>query len=82
MKSLENSGVLIDGVTEIVKRQIKKEEGRFLGALLVPLAVSLVPPVISSVVKSISERGVRRVGRGYMNKIFTSVQSFEQYWDC
>ena len=82
MKSLENSGVLIDGVTEIVKHQIKKEEGRFLGALLVPLAVSLVPPVISSVVKSISERGVRRAGRGYMNKIFTSAQSFEQYWNC
>ena len=29
MKSLEDSGVLIDGVTETVKHEIKKEEGKF-----------------------------------------------------
>ena len=70
IKSLEASGVLIDGVTETVKREIKKQEGGFLGALLAPLAASLVQPVISSVVKSISRRGVRRAGRGYTNDNF------------
>ena len=40
IKSLEDSGVLIDGVTETVKHEIKKQEGRFLGALLSPLAAS------------------------------------------
>ena len=30
IKSLEGSGVLIDGVPEIVKHEIKKQEGRFL----------------------------------------------------
>ena len=54
IKSLEDSGVLVDGVTETVKREIKKPEGGFLGALLAPLAASLVQPVISSVVKGIS----------------------------
>ena len=68
IKSLEDSGVLIDGVTETVKHEIKKQEGRFIGALLAPLVTSVVQPVISSVVKSISGRGVRRAGRGYMNK--------------
>ena len=68
--SLEDSGVLIDGVTEKVKHEIKKQEGRFLGALLAPLAASLVQPVIYSVVKGISGRGVRRAGRGYMDKKF------------
>ena len=34
--------VLIDGVTETVKDEIKKQEGRFLEALLAPLATSLV----------------------------------------
>ena len=68
IKSLKNSGVLIDGVTETVKHEIKKQEGGFLRAFLAPLAISLVQPVISSVVKVISGRGVRRAGRGYMDK--------------
>ena len=70
IKSLEDSGVLIDGVTEIVKHKIKKQEGRFLGALLAPLAASIVQPTISLVVKGISGQWIRRAGRGYMNKTF------------
>ena len=70
LKSLEDSGVLIDGVTETVKHEIKKQEGRFIWALLAPLAASLVQPVISSLVKGISGRVVRRAGRGYMDEIF------------
>ena len=34
--------------------EIKKQEGGFLGALLAPLAASLVQPIVSSVVKGIS----------------------------
>ena len=41
----------------------KKQEGGFLGALLAPLAASIMQPVISSVVKGIIGRGVRRAGR-------------------
>ena len=43
IKSLEDSGVLIIGATETVKDEIKNEGGGFLGALLAPLAASLVP---------------------------------------
>ena len=50
--------------------KLKKQEGRFLGALLAPLAASLLQKVISSVVKGISGWGVERAGRGYMNKNF------------
>ena len=46
----------------------KKKEGGFLGALLAPLAASIVQPVISSVVKDISGGGVRRAGRRLMSK--------------
>ena len=63
IKSLENLGLWIDGVTETVKHETKKEEGGFLGALLAP---SVVKPVISSALKSISARGVRREERGYI----------------
>ena len=62
--------VLIDGITETVKHEIKKQESGLLGALLAPLAASLVQPEISSVVKVISGRGVRRAGKGYMDKSF------------
>ena len=51
---MEDSGILIDGVMETVKHEIKKQEGRFLGALFAPLAASVVEPVICSVVKGIS----------------------------
>ena len=63
-------GVLVDGVTETIKDEIKGQDGGFLGALLAPLATSLVQPVIFSIVKGISGRGVRRAGRGYTIKIF------------
>ena len=56
IKSLEDSGVLIDGVTETVKHEIKKQKSGFLGALLAPLAASLVQPLISSVLKGITGR--------------------------
>ena len=70
IKSLEDSSVLIDRVTETVKHEIKKQEGGFLGALLAPLALSLVQLVLSSVLKGIRRRGVRRAERGYMVKNF------------
>ena len=46
IKSLEDSGVLINGVTETVKHEVKKQECGFFGALLAPLAASVVQPVI------------------------------------
>ena len=53
-------GVLIDGVTVTVKHKIKKQEVGFLGALFAPLVALIVQSMISSVVKSISGRRVRR----------------------
>ena len=70
IKSLEDSSVLIDGVAETVKQEIKKQEGKFLGALLAPLAASIVQPLISSIVKGITGKEVKRAGRGDMNKNF------------
>ena len=69
-KSWENSGVLIDRVTETVNHEIRKQEDKFLGALSVPLTTSLVQQVISSAVKGICRGGVRGAGKWYMDKIF------------
>ena len=70
IKSSEDSGVLIDWLTETVKHEIKKQVGGFLEAMLAPLTASTGQPVISLVVKGISRREVRRGGRGYINKNF------------
>ena len=69
VKSLEDSCVLIDGVTETVRHEIKKKEDGFLEALLVSLAASLVQPVIFSEVKGISGRGFRKAERWYRRKL-------------
>ena len=50
IKSIKDSDVLIDGNTETVKHEIKKQEGGFLGAVLAPLAASMEQTVISSMV--------------------------------
>ena len=70
IKCLADSSVLIDSGTETVKLEMKKQEGRFLGALLAPSVATLLQRIISSVVKAIGGRGVRRSGRGYMDKHF------------
>ena len=42
IKCLEDSNLLIDGITETVEHEIKKEEGGIISALLAPSAASLV----------------------------------------
>ena len=61
---LEKSGLLIDGATETMKHETKKQESGFLGAIMAPMAPALVQSLISSLVKCITERKVRRTGKG------------------
>ena len=70
IKSLEDPVLLIDEVTETVKHGIKIQQWGFGEALLAPLAASLVQPRISSVVKGISGRGVRREEKRDIDEIF------------
>ena len=58
-KSLKASNLLIGGITETVKHEIKEQAGGFFPVLLALLAASLVQPVISSVVKGLIKGGVR-----------------------
>ena len=69
-RSLEDSGPLIGEVTKEVTHGIKKQEDEFLGGLLAPLALSLVRTIISSVVKVISGRIVKRTRKTYMDRDF------------
>ena len=56
-------------VTETIAHELKKEVG-FLEASLALLTSSLVQPGISSVVKGVNGRRIRKAGRGYINKFF------------
>ena len=42
LKSLEDSSILLDGITETVKNQVKEQKGGFLSMLLDPLGASLL----------------------------------------
>ena len=41
VKSLENNGLLLDGITETVKNEVKEQKGGFLSTLLGALGASL-----------------------------------------
>ena len=57
VKSLEDSGILLDGITETVENEVKKQKGGFLSMLLGTLGASLLE-------KMLAGRGVIRPGEG------------------
>ena len=72
VKSLEDSGMLLDGSTETVKNEVKDQKSGFLSMLLGTLEPSLLGDLLT---KNISGRGVVRAGEGtiragYRSKIF------------
>ena len=57
VKSLEESGLLIRGISGAIKNEVKEQKGRFLSMLLGMLAASILGNVLAG-------RGVIRVGEG------------------
>ena len=88
IKSLENSGVLIYGVSATVTHEIRKQAGGgFLCMLLGTLGASMLENMLTEKVVLTAGNSVVRAGRGYnnmdhMDKVFSSALSFKQYQDC
>ena len=61
VKSLEDSSILLDGITEAVKKDVKEQKGGFLSMLLGTLGASLLGDLLT---KNLSGRGVIRAGKG------------------
>ena len=61
VKSLENSGVLLKGVSETIQHEAKEQRGGFLSMSLGTLGASLLGDTLS---KSLSGKGVIRAGYG------------------
>ena len=55
IKSLEDAGVLLKGVSETIQHEAKEQRGGFLGILLGILGASLLGDVLS---KGLSGKGV------------------------
>ena len=61
VKSLEDSGILLNGITETVKNKVKEQTGGFLSILLGTLGASLLGDLLT---KNLSGIGVIRAGEG------------------
>ena len=61
VKSLENSSLLLKGVSETIQHEAKEQRGGFLGMLLGTLGASLLGDILS---KGLSGKGVIRAGEG------------------
>ena len=61
VKSLEDSGVLLKGVSETIQHEAKEQRGGFLSMLLGTLGASLLGDILS---KGLSGKGVIRAGEG------------------
>ena len=61
IKSLEDSNVLLKGVSETIQHEAKEQRGGFLSMLLGTLGAYLLGDILS---KGLSGKGVIRVGEG------------------
>ena len=66
VKSLEDSGLLLKGVTETVQNEVKEQKGGFLSMLLGTLGASLLGNILAG--KGINRAGEGIVRTGYGNK--------------
>ena len=66
VKSLEDSGLLLKGVTKTVQNEVKEQKGRFLSMLLGTLGASLLGNLLTGRgAKAMSQgRGIYRAGKG------------------
>ena len=64
VKSLEDSGLLLTGVTEIVQNEVKEQKGGFLSMLLGILSASLLGNLLVGKGINRAGEGIVRVGEG------------------
>ena len=70
VKSLEDSGILVNGIIETVKNEVKEQKGGFLSMLLGTLGASLLGDLLTKNLSSRSVRGEGTIRTGYGSKKF------------
>ena len=85
VKSLEDCGLLLKGVTETVQNEVKEQKGEFLNMLLGTLGASLLGNLLTckGINRAGKGRGINRAGEGVFRAgygiikwIFNSTSSF------
>ena len=66
VKSLEDSGLLLKGVSERIQNVVKEQKGGFLSMLLGTLSASLLGNILAG--KGVNRAGEGTVRAGYGNK--------------
>ena len=66
VKSLENSGLLLKGVSETIQHEAKEQRGGFLSMLLGTLGASLLGDILSG--KGVITAGEGTIRAGYGSK--------------
>ena len=66
VKSVEDSGLLLKGVSEVVQNEAREQKGGFLSMLLRALSASLLGNILAS--KEINKAGEGVIRAGYGNK--------------
>ena len=66
VKSLEGSGLLLEGVSETIQNEAKEQKGRFLSMLLGTLGASLLGNILAGkgAIATSHGRGINRAGEG------------------
>ena len=64
VKSLEDSGLLLKGVTESVQNEVKEQKGGFLSMLLGTLGASLLGNLLTGKGINKKGKGINRAGEG------------------
>ena len=64
VKSLEDSGLLLKGVTESVQSEVKEQKGGFLSMLLGTLGASLLGSLLAGKGINKKGKGINRAGEG------------------
>ena len=72
VKSLEDSGILLKGVSETIQDEAKEQRGGFLSMLLGTLGASLPGNILS---KGLFGKGVIRAGEGTIRAGYGSKRS-------
>ena len=73
VKSLEDSGILLKGVSEIIQNETKEQKGWFLSMLLGTLGTSLGNSLVSVILGNVlAGKGMNRAGEGYIRADYGS----------
>ena len=73
VKSLEDSSLLLKGVTKTVENELKKQKGGFLSALLGTLRASSLGDLLIGKIKG---KGINRAGEGVLRAGYGNKMDF------